>query len=393
MKRVIWGCLGACVILTAGCASVGHEPAGGTSPAQGGNGTDTALRRAITELVAMPGGPPGVAVVVQRNGNREFFAGGVSEIGGRVPRIDDHMRAASVTKAFTAATALVLVDKGLLSLDDTVGRRLPQSPARWHDITVRELMAHTSGLPDYIHTDAFVKDFTASPDRAPSPQTLLGYIRNEPLAFRPGTEYAYSNSDNIAVGPIIQAVTKQPFEQVLQQRVLNPLGLHGTSLPADDSISAPFMHGYDIAPKTGQLEDITRGIASGWAWASGGIVSTPADFNTFIRGYVSGRLISNKTRTAWLQPFLPDSASDPNGPGFNSAGLSLFRYDARCGTVYGHTGNIFGYTQFAVSTLDGSRSATVSINLQRTQDNEGQPARVFAGLIQVVQAAVCRALA
>jgi D-alanyl-D-alanine carboxypeptidase len=73
--------------------------------------------------------------------------------------------------------------------------------------------------------------------------------------------------------------------------------------------------------------------------------------------------------------------------------MSVFRYDARCGTVYGHTGNVFGYTQFAVSTVDGTRSATVSINLQRTQDGQGQQARVFAGLTQVVQAAVCRALA
>jgi D-alanyl-D-alanine carboxypeptidase len=247
-------------------------------------------------------------------------------------------------------------------------------------------------LPDFIHNKDFVAALTKSPGHAPSPATLLSYIRNDPLVFRPGTQYAYSNSDNIAVGLMIEAATGQRFEQVLQQRVLDPLGLRDTSLPADDAMPEPIIHGYDVLP-SGDFEDTTFGIAAGWAWASGGIVSTPADMNSFIRAYVGGSLISAKTRAAWLRPFMPDSHSDPIGPGFNSAGMSVFRYNARCGTVYGHTGNIFGYTQFALSTLDGTRSATVTISLQRTQDNTGQAARVFAGLTQVVQEAVCRALA
>lgn len=374
------------MLLAAGCASVDRQPV-----EHGIN--DAGLRRAISELVAMPGGPPGVAVVVQRKGDRQFFAGGVAQVGRAAPpRIDDHMRVASVAKAFTAATALVLVDKGLLSFSDTIGRLLPSMPARWRNITLRELMAHTSGLPDFIRSKGFIDAITKSPGRAPGPATLLGYIHNEPLAFTPGTQYAYSNSDNIAVGLMIEAVTGHRFEQELQRRVLDPLGLRGTSLPAGDAMPQPVLHGYDLLPDGG-FEDTTFGVAAGWAWASGGIVSTPADLNRFIRAYVSGSLISSNTRAEWLRRFMPDSHSDPIGPGFNSGGLSVFRYDARCGTVYGHTGNIFGYTQFALSTVDGARSATVTISLQRTQDSDGQAARVFAGLTQVVQEAVCSALA
>jgi D-alanyl-D-alanine carboxypeptidase len=89
---------------------------------------------------------------------------------------------------------------------------------------------------------------------------------------------------------------------------------------------------------------------------------------------------------------MPASGSEPRGPGFNSAGMALFRYQTRCGTVYGHSGNTLGYTQYAFSTPDGSRSTTVSINVQVTQKSKGQQARVFRGLLRVAQSAICQAL-
>lgn len=157
-------------------------------------------------------------------------------------------------------------------------------------------------------------------------------------------------------------------------------------------LDRPFIHGYALDSKTGRpREDVSQQLAAGWAWASGGVVSTPADLNRFIRGYVSGRLISAKLRARWQRLFIPAGGSEPRGPGFNSAGMGLFRYQTRCGTVYGHSGNTLGYTQYAFATRDGSRSATVSINVQVTQDSKGQRARVFGGLRRVAQAAICQA--
>jgi D-alanyl-D-alanine carboxypeptidase len=86
---------------------------------------------------------------------------------------------------------------------------------------------------------------------------------------------------------------------------------------------------------------------------------------------------------------VPGGSSDPPGPGINSAGLAIFRYETRCGTVYGYTGNIAGYTQFISATADGKRSATVSINAQITP--ELNPVR-FAELRQLYELAVCAAL-
>jgi D-alanyl-D-alanine carboxypeptidase len=386
----------ALVAATVTCLSVVPEAAGAPSrssgPTNAGTSTAAALRRSIAELVAMPGGPPGAAVVVQIGSSRTLYTGGVAALHGRAPRVTDHMRVASVAKAFSGATALVLVDKGVLHLRDTVGHWLPYLPAPWHRVTLRELLDHTSGIPDFSQGKRFLPAVLASPTRPPRPRKLLTYAART-LDFAPGTQYEYSNSDNVAVGLMIQAATGRPYVRALTRNVLLPLGLTQTTLPVGIHLARPFIHGYALDRRTGRPhDDVSRSLAAGWAWASGGIVSTPADLNRFIRGYVSGRLISASLRARWQRLFMPASGSEPRGPGFNSAGMALFRYQTRCGTVYGHSGNTLGYTQYAFATRDGTRSATVSINVQVTQKSKGQQARVFRGLRRVAQAAICHAL-
>ena len=369
------------------------DPAVGQAYHRGAGATGgSVLRQAIAELVAMPGGPPGVAVTVQVGSSRSFYAGGVAALGGRAPRIGDQMRVASVAKAFSGATALVLVNRGVLHLRDTIGRWLPYLPARWHRVTLRELLEHTSGIPDFSRSAKFLAAVRRSPTKAPGPRTLLSYAGSK-LNFPPGSRYHYSNSDNVVVGLMIQAATRRSYARVLTRAVLRPLGLSHTTLPVRTHLDRPFIHGYALDRKTETpREDVSQVVAAGWAWASGGVVSTPADLNRFIRGYVGGRLISAKLRARWQRLFMPASGSEPPGPGFNSAGMALFRYQTRRGTVYGHSGNTLGYTQYAFSSRDGSRSATVSINVQVTQHSRNQQRRVFLGLRRVARAAICQAL-
>jgi D-alanyl-D-alanine carboxypeptidase len=186
-----------------------------------------------------------------------------------------------------------------------------------------------------------------------------------PLLFDPGSEYRYSNSDNIAVALMVEAVTGKTYEDQLQKRVYGPLGLKKTSLPAGTELKKPYIHGYDNDPAEQPPEDYSEIIAAGWAWASGGIVSTPADLNTFVRAYVRGELFDLQTRSQQREVF-EGGDSEPPGPGENSAGLGVFRYETRRGTVWGHTGNTPGYTQFMAASPNGNRSATVSINSQLT---------------------------
>jgi D-alanyl-D-alanine carboxypeptidase len=162
-------------------------------------------------------------------------------------------------------------------------------------------------------------------------------------------------------------------------------------LPVGPELTKPFIHGYDIPEDPSEEpEDVSELAAAGWAWASGGVVSTPADLNAFIRGYVGGDLFDLQTRAEQREVF-EGGGSEPPGPGENSAGLGVFRYETECGTVWSHTGNTAGYTQFMASSPNGRRSATVSINAQITQ-KLGDPA-AFAALRRAEERAVCAALA
>jgi D-alanyl-D-alanine carboxypeptidase len=374
--------------------SAENTEAGVTAAAKG---PDIALDRALKELVAMPGGPPGVIAVVQRGQSREVHTFGVAHLKNeRHMRVDDRMRIASAAKAFSGAVALSLVgDTDTLTLDDTIGDRLSDlpepPPAAWSEVTLRQLLNHTSGLPDFSESEAF-RDALVERLRHPDPPAkLLTYaygLNGGDTLFDPGTQYHYSNSDNIAVALMVEDATEVAYEDQLKKRVYRPLGLTRTSLPVGPELSKPFIHGYDLS--TSPPEDASELVAAGWAWASGGIVSTPSDLNAFIRGYVGGDLFDPQTRAEQRVVF-EGGGSEPPGPGENSAGLGVFRYETVCGTVWGHTGNTLGYTQFMAASPNGRRSATVSINAQITQ-KVGDP-EAFAALRHAEERAVCAALA
>ncbi|MFJ6518061.1 serine hydrolase domain-containing protein [Streptomyces filamentosus] len=320
------------------------------------------LRRALADLVAAPGGPPGAIAVLTRDGEARVYRAGTAETGtGRAPRADDRMRIASVAKAFSGAVALSLVDRGALGLDDTLGRRLPHLPKAWHAVTLRQLLGHTSGLPDYSRSARFQATVRADPRHRFVSRRLLEFVAREGLAFPPGSRYAYSNSDNIAVALMAEQATGRRYEDLLRELVYRPLDLRRTELPSGFRLSPPYLHGYATAPGE-EPEDVSEAISASGAWASGGIVSTPADLSAFVGGYTGPGLLSPRTRHAQRR-FVPGE-SQPAGPGENAAGLGLFRYATRCGTVLGHTGNTPGYTQFAAATPDGRRTVTVSVTSQ-----------------------------
>jgi D-alanyl-D-alanine carboxypeptidase len=354
---------------------------------------DAALDLALKGLVAMRGGPPGVIAVIQRGQHREVHTFGVANVRtGRPMRLHDRMRVASTAKAFGGAVALSLVSEGTLSLNDTIGERLPELPKAWSKVTLRQLLNHTSGIPDYFQDPDFQEAFLASLTKAPPPEELLPYVydHDPPLLFDPGSKYKYSNSDNIVVALMVEAATGKSYEDQLRERVYGPLGLRKTTLPRGPNLREPFIHGYDNDPSQQPPEDVSELAAAGWAWASGGIVSTPADLNAFIRPYVGGKLFDKRTR-AKQRRVVEGGSSEPSGPGKNSAGLGIFRYETKCGTVWGHTGNFFGYTQFMAASPNGRRSVTVSINAQHTP-TQGRPA-VFRALRRAEELAVCAALA
>jgi len=350
--------------------------------------TDRALNRALDRIVAAPNGPPGLSVLIRRGDQQELRRRGFADLERRRrPTGGQHMRLASVAKAYSGAVALTLVDRGRLSLSDTIGELLPGLLPKAKRVTLRQALGHTGGLPDYIRDPEFLEYLDENPRGYLRPRELVEYVRDDDLDFPPGARYKYSDTDNVIVGLMAQAAAGRPYEALLRRLVYRPLNLHDTSLPRTVRMPKPFLHGYDVAPGEAP-EDVSKVINPALAWASGGIVSTPRDVSRFFRAYVGGRLFDGAVR-AEQRAFLRGT-SQPPGPGPNAAGLGLFRYSTRCGTVYGHTGSFPGYRMFGASTSGGRRSVVFSVNAQIVP-GEGSP-RVNKLIRRAQKLAVCYAL-
>jgi D-alanyl-D-alanine carboxypeptidase len=312
--------------------------------------------------VRAPAGPPGAIATLYRDGRLTTLRAGRADVRRRgAPRATDHMRIASVAKAFSGAVALNLVRQGRLGLDDTVGRRLPNGSSVWAGVTIRQLLNHTSGIPDYTENAEFRETVPENPRAYLTPERVLDFVRTERLRFRPGSRYAYSNTDNIIIGLIAEAVTGTAYPRLLRDVVFRPAGLGDTSFPVRRvTLPRPTIRGYVVEPGE-RPADVTTFLSPSGAWASGAIVSTPRDLSAFIRADLGLRFFDAAQQAEQLR-FVAGRSSPP-GPGTNAAGLALFRYTTRCGVVYGHTGNFPGYTQFAAATEDGSRSVTTTLNI------------------------------
>jgi D-alanyl-D-alanine carboxypeptidase len=345
--------------------------------------TDAEVQAGLEGLVTSPGGPPGAIATLYRNGKLTTLSAGRSNIKKATkPRATDHMRIASVAKAFSGAVALNLVQAGKLSLDDTIGKVLPTMPSDWSAVTLRQMLHHTSGLPDYTKSAGFAKQAETNPTGFVSPAKIISWVAKDPLVFKPDSKYEYSNTDNIVVGLMVESVTQQTYANELQQIVFGPSKLTQTSLPTKIGLPSPYIHGYLPATETEGAEDVTNFLSPSGAWASGGIVSTPQNLNAFIRADLGLKYFDRAQQEQQMDWWVGGESSPP-GPGKNSAGLALFRYQTRCGTVYGHTGNFPGYTQFAAATADGSRGITTTLNIP------APTGKLLAQLRRVQTTAVC----
>lgn len=345
--------------------------------------TDAEVLRGLEGLVTSPGGPPGAISTLYRNGKLTTLSTGRADIKKSAkPRATDHMRIASVAKAFSGAVALHLVREGKLGLDEAIAQVLPTLPSTWGQVTLAQLLHHTSGLPDYTKSDGFIKQAETDPRGYVSPRKVISWVAKHPLVFKPDSKYEYSNTDNIVVGLMVEAVTKESYTDNLQQIVFGPTKLTQTSLPTKIEIPAPFIHGYLPATETEGEQDVSEFLSPSGAWASGAILSTPRDLNAFIRADLGLKYFGSAQQKEQMN-WWAGGESSPPGPGKNSAGLALFRYQTKCGTVYGHTGNFPGYVQFAAATADGSRAVTTTLNIP------APTGKLLAQLRRVQTEAVC----
>ncbi len=244
-----------------GAATSANAETGGTGKA------DAAFDETLGQLIREPGGPPGAIAVVQRGNHIKVFRKGVADQKtGASIHVGDSWRIGSVSKAFNGAVALQLVAQGKLSLSDTIGQRLPALPFAWHNVTLGQLLNHTSGLPNFTNAPGWQR--AAQEGEYLSPMDLIGLVSAQPLAFPPGSSYAYSNTDNIVVALFAEMATGLSYDLLLYQLVFDPLHLRRTVMPLGFSMLQPFVHGYDNNA-TGERDDISEALNMSAVWAAG----------------------------------------------------------------------------------------------------------------------------
>ncbi len=273
-------------------------------------------------------------------------------------RIVDRYRIASVTKTFVATLVLQLVEEGRLGLDDTVERRLPGFVPNGAGITMRELLNHTSGLFDYDSDEEWQAARFARPGRVWTPRELVGVATAHPPLFKPGSSWAYSNTNYVLLGLVVEAVTGRSLARQLGQRLFGRLSLRSTSFPTRTAIGGRFAHGYVVSrppiPRPpGMLVDVST-LLSPSGWGAGQIVSSAGDVAAFYAALLGGRL---------LQPAVLATMKTPVAGHDYALGLAVFH--TPCGRAFGHDGDFPGYRTVALSTPNGRRVAVVMVNIDR----------------------------
>jgi D-alanyl-D-alanine carboxypeptidase len=333
-------------------------PTGGASLAglNAGAQADVAAKPAALQQLArslVAGGAPGAIVYVRTATGVRSATAGVARLRPRAPmRVADRYRIGSITKTFVATVVLELAAEGKLGLDDPVERWLPGLVPDGAAITLRQLLNHSSGLFDYADDQPFIAKETANPSLHWTPLELLGVAFVHPPNFPAGSAWAYSNTGYILLGLVIEAVTGEKLDQVLDERIFRPLRLRATSFPSDKSIQPPVAHGYYL--RDGNLKDLTPVLDPSVAWAAGQMVSRVADLSTFFAALLQGRLVP--------APFLSEmKPASPPRSGW-APGLGLLTTRTRCGPAFGHGGDIVGWHNEVLATANGRRVAVVMVN-------------------------------
>jgi D-alanyl-D-alanine carboxypeptidase len=320
----------------------------------------TRLHRILQRLTTVDGGPGALAEVRDRTGSTVLTSGVADVRSGAPVRRDSRFRIGSMTKPFVATVMLQLVAERRVALDAPVERYLPGVVrGNGNDgrvITVRQLLQHTSGVPDvldHLSPQEILKDPLAHHDT----RDLVNLALAHPPTFEPGKGWRYSNTGYLLAGMIIEKVTGRPYGEELQRRIVEPLQLRGTSLPGDDpAIPGPHPRGYARPGEDAPLIDITA-INPSVGGAGGEMISSGTDLNRFLDALVRGKLL----RPAQLREM---TRTRPTGNADGRAyGLGLESRPLPCGGLYwGHTGDFPGYETAGGATIDG-RQATVMVNL------------------------------
>ncbi|MFI2609750.1 serine hydrolase domain-containing protein [Kitasatospora sp. NPDC018619] len=363
-------------------AAAGQDPAAATAP-------DLAGVRAALQATTAAGAPGAFAVIrdhgaVDRTRSVEV---GLADQDGTPMNSSWRFRVGSNSKMFTAVLVMQLAQEGLIDLDRPLREYLPEGtlPEGW-TMTGRQVMEHRAGV--YDHTNDLLEQAGEETTAAfearirstvYAPRDLVSMAVRHGQQYTPGSRYSYSNTDFVLMGLAVEHLTGQPFAEVLNERVIRPLGLRGTSFVVpDQAIRGAHVTGYlTNDDRTKPLLDSTEQNGS-WLWSAGAVISSAEDLDRFLSALVAGSnggLVSDDSLRQM-------TAALPTPTAKISYGLGLRRITLSCGDVYGHGGIVQGFNTQSFTTPDGRRSVVVFANAS----NNGA---VTQGLMNTLEPAFC----
>ncbi|MGP3958057.1 serine hydrolase domain-containing protein [Nonomuraea sp. 3N208] len=291
--------------------------------------------------------------------------------GGRIPA-DSRYRIGSQTKRLTATVVLQLVKEGKLGLEDKLSDLLPEvvsqdAVERADEITVRQLIRHTSGIPNWFTPKLVdIYDFTTYYP----PIELVKKSRSQPRTGEPGEKYFYSNTNYMLLGMIIEKVTGRSLAAEFARRLFVPLGMSRTYLPVKppEGIKGPHGHGYSTDAE-GKVHDMDRLNAS-FGHGAGGVISTARDISAFSRAFHLGKLLPPA-----LQKLITDPPENTPAPTPMCGGDPQLQVTA---------GGAAGFTAVTVSSTDGR----IQFAMSTTTSNQ-DPAATGRAINQAAEAVLC----
>jgi CubicO group peptidase (beta-lactamase class C family) len=272
-------------------------------------------------------------------------------------------RLGSVTKQFTAASILLLEERGKLKVEDPVKKYMPDAPAAWGKITIFHVLTHTSGIPS----------FTGFPDYQPTeaipttPEKLVARFRDKPLEFEPGTKWNYSNSGYVLLGYLIEKISGQKYSEFVQQNIFTPLGMKDSGYDSNSAVIAHRAAGYSRSPNgpvnTGYI-DMTI------PFSAGALYSTTEDLLRWEQGLFGGKVLTAASLAKMTTPFKQDYAF---GLGVSTSnGHKMIAHD---GGIEGFNTSLAYYPDdklvvAVLANLNGPFAGQIAANLAKVEHGE-----------------------
>jgi CubicO group peptidase (beta-lactamase class C family) len=233
-------------------------------------------------------------------------------------------RLGSITKQFTAASILLLEERGKLNIEDPVNKYMPDGPAAWGKITIHNVLTHTSGIPSFTG----FPDYASLEPFATTPEQLVKRFRDKPLDFQPGEKFSYSNSGYVLLGYLIEKISGESYQKFVQENIFTPLGMKNSGYDSNSDVLLHRAAGYSPGPNGPQnagYVDMTV------PFAAGGLYSTTDDLWRWEQGLFGGKVLQPSSLQKMTTPFKDDYA----------CGLMVHTVNGR--QVIEHEGGIEGF--------------------------------------------------